>query len=350
MKKLLLFFASATILASCSDNDTVIYDDPSVNITSTEKEEFTYGQTREFPIAISDSKSITIDTPEGWNAAINDGTLTVTAPAINNADKQNTGKITVTAKGYNTTDATASINVTAFYLITFEDVKENCLAGPTSYGENLYPQYNGASPALYTGYLDTNTDMFFHTTTDGYGFASGGMAISRWNNMTEAGYTNQCSVYYGDSNDQNGGYDNSSTFCVSFCPTFGQSGAYMYVNTDGIQRTIDHMYVTNATYTVLSMKNGDSFAKKFSYEDKDWFKLTISGTDVSGTKTGEVEVYLADFRTPEAYGILTEWKRVDLSTLGQVHRLDFTMSSSDGEGMWMNTPAYFCLDDIAIFM
>lgn len=47
-------------------------------------------------------------------------------------------------------------------------------------------------------------------------------------------------------------------------------------------------------------------------------------------------------------GILTEWKRVDLTPLGKVHRLNFNMTSSDGEGMWINTPTYFCMDDIAI--
>lgn len=96
------------------------------------------------------------------------------------------------------------------------------------------------------------------------------------------------------------------------------------------------------------MTNGDGFGKKFSYEDKDWFKLTIQGVNTAGTITGEVEFYLADFRTQDAAGILTEWKRVDLTPLGKVHRLNFNMTSSDGEGMWINTPTYFCMDDIAI--
>ena len=96
------------------------------------------------------------------------------------------------------------------------------------------------------------------------------------------------------------------------------------------------------------MLQGDNTAKKFSFEDNDWLKITIQGFNAAGEKTSEVEVYLADFRKSDAGGVLTEWKRVDLSPLGKVHKIQFSMNSSDIGDYGMNTPAYFCIDDIAV--
>lgn len=226
------------------------------------------------------------------------------------------------------------------HTITFENVPASYLAGPTAYGANLYD-------GSYTGYLDKSTGLSFHTTTDGYYFSNGGVAISQWNNMTDASYTNQCSVYYGTSDASNGGCDHSKTFAVAYCSSFGESGAYMEF-TDKAEHVINHAYFTNTTYAALSMLNGDAYSKKFSYDDRDWFKLTLTGVDANGNTTGTVEVYLADFRGASAPGVLTEWKYVDLTPLGKVNRVDFAMTSTDNGEYGMNTPSYFCMDNIAV--
>lgn len=268
--------------------------------------------------------------------------LTVAAPAADNSSKENSGQVEIVVKGHDgTKDAVAAFDVKSFHVMTFEDVPQTYLAGPTAYGENLYD-------GSYAGYLDQVSGLFLNTTTGGYGFASGGIAVSQWNDMTTAGYTNQCSVYYGTNGANDGGVDNSKTFAVVHAPTFGESGGYMYFKADGTERALSHAWFMNNTYALLSMEQGDGFGKKFSYADKDWCKLTIVGVDASGETTGEVEVYLADFRTADAPGILKDWKRVDLKPLGKVSRVNFSISSSDGEGMYMNTPAYFCMDNIAV--
>ncbi|MHC5362223.1 DUF4465 domain-containing protein [Myroides sp. LJL110] len=61
-----------------------------------------------------------------------------------------------------------------------------------------------------------------------------------------------------------------------------------------------------------------------------------------------VECYLSDFRQKDSMGILNHWVKTDLSLLGKVNKIAFQMQSSDGSGYWMNTPAYFCMDDITI--
>ena len=97
------------------------------------------------------------------------------------------------------------------------------------------------------------------------------------------------------------------------------------------------------------MLNGDGFAKKFggaSGDDEDWFLLTIEGFDSSNVSIGTVEFYLADYRfadNGQDY-IVDEWTKVDLSGLGAVKKLEFSLTSSDNSYGYMNTPAYFAAD------
>ncbi len=116
---------------------------------------------------------------------------------------------------------------------------------------------------------------------------------------------------------------------------------------------IDGLYVTNNNYAYYSMLNGDDFAKKFGGDDgndPDWFLLTITGKDACDMVTGTVEFYLADFRfdnNSEDY-IVDNWEYVELSSLGVVNKLEFSLSSSDSGPWGMNTPAYFVIDTIVL--
>ena len=62
---------------------------------------------------------------------------------------------------------------------------------------------------------------------------------------------------------------------------------------------------------------------------------------------GTLDFYLADFRfanNEEDY-ILNTWEWFDLSPLGNVATISFSLSSSRGSGYNMITPAYFCMDN-----
>ena len=218
-------------------------------------------------------------------------------------------------------------------MFTFEDVPASYLAGPTAEGTNTYDSY--------TGYHDPLTDLRFDSEGGEYGgtkYWSSGIAISKWTNKEIASYENQCSVY------GSGGHSGSNLFGVSYGPTS------VYFNTTGAEYVIEEMWVMNSTYTALCMRDGGAFgAKIFSYADGDWFKLTVKGyKSNSSVETGAIEFYLADFRTATSPGIITEWSKVDLSSLGAVHSLKFELSSSDTGEWGMNTPDYFCIDDIVV--
>ena len=62
-----------------------------------------------------------------------------------------------------------------------------------------------------------------------------------------------------------------------------------------------------------------------------------------GTET-TADFYLADFRETGSKGIVSDWQYFDLTGLGDVLLIYFTMDSSDGSTWGMNTPAYFAID------
>ena len=117
------------------------------------------------------------------------------------------------------------------------------------------------------------------------------------------------------------------------------------------ETVVTGFYVTNNTYTYWSMKEGDFFSKKFggvSGKDPDWFKLTVTGIRKNGETAGTFDFYLADYRSesPLQDYIVNDWKWIGLASFGPVVKLNFTLSSSDNGDWGMNTPAYFCLDQL----
>lgn len=132
----------------------------------------------------------------------------------------------------------------------------------------------------------------------------------------------------------------------------GPDYAITFTNKDYPQgRVVEGCYITNSTWATNSMKNGDSYAKKFGGEtgnDKDYFILKATGYDAEGNETGNVDFFLADFRdenNTKDY-IVEDWRWMDLTSLGQVSSVKFSMSSSNVGTYGMNTPAYFAIDNM----
>lgn len=171
-------------------------------------------------------------------------------------------------------------------------------------------------------------------TTSSWGDSWTGFACSTKKDTTTTGYTNQYSCYAGS------GADGSSKFALAYSDSATCSFA------SGITHKIHSIMLTNNTYTALSMKNGDSYAKKFS--SGDYFKVTITGFNADGAQTGTVDFYLADFRNGKSF-ICKNWEQVSLTSLGEVNKLMFTFSSTDNGSWGMNTPAYVCVDNIEYY-
>ncbi|HIE15751.1 MAG TPA: DUF4465 domain-containing protein [Bacteroidales bacterium] len=182
--------------------------------------------------------------------------------------------------------------------------------------------------AYFVNYYDTSYG----------GYWSGGFAYSNMVDSVTAGYTNGYSVMAGYAYSGN-------NFAIANPGTFNTT----YIKFDSLMQ-VEGLYVTNSTYAYISMRDGDYFAKKFggtSGDDPDWFKLTIFGYN-EGNLTDSVEFYLADYRfsdNSQDY-ILKDWQFVSLTTLGNLDSLVFGLSSSDVGSYGMNTPAFFCMDNM----
>lgn len=140
------------------------------------------------------------------------------------------------------------------------------------------------------------------------------------------------------------GVDNSANYGVAYVSDF-MGPVYVTLSTTDVKE-VPGVYVTNAAYSYTSMLNGDGYAKKF--DKGDWFKLTATGYDDNEEITGTKDFYLADYRSEnkDDWYILNDWAYIDLSSLGKVRQIRFTLSSSDNGTYGMNTPAYFCYDNL----
>jgi hypothetical protein len=171
-----------------------------------------------------------------------------------------------------------------------------------------------------------------------------GFAASTHTDVTTPGFGNQYSAYAPGG----GGVGGSASYGLFFDDSFEDPRLVL-----ASASVVSGFYVTNTTYAHLSMRDGDAFAKKFggaTGTDPDWLLLTVQGYDAGGAALGSVDFYLADFRSSDSAGdyILGDWTWLDLSSLGAVKQLGFSLASSDSSGGFMNTPGYFALDDLQI--
>jgi len=205
---------------------------------------------------------------------------------------------------------------------------------------NLLPgQYrNNASPDR--GFQSGSVELPNYYNAD-FDYWSG-FAISADTNTTTPGFTNQYSAITGE------GAQSTTAYAVGyiFDPTI------IRLTGKAVGKPMIGMYVTNSTYAYLSMRDGDAFAKKFGGEtgkDPDFFLLTIKKYSGGAISDDSINLYLADYRftEPSKDYIVSDWKYVNLTNLGEVDSLVIRLTSSDVGTFGMNTPAYVCFDQIS---
>jgi len=188
------------------------------------------------------------------------------------------------------------------------------------------------------GYQSGNAFFPNNYSPDFGGFWAGGWALSTMRDDSTSGFGNLYSAISGSGSE-------SSTYTV------GQQNATISIQNESMGKLINGLYLTNTTYAHNSMRDGDDFAKKFGGEsgtDPDFFKLEIKGFFDGQLSTNTIEFYLADFRFEEDSldYIVSDWQWVDLSNLGNVDSLQFTLVSTDIGDFGINTPLFFCMDNL----
>jgi len=216
---------------------------------------------------------------------------------------------------------------------------------------NLEPDsyWNGAD---YTGGFYSGLAYFPNSYDSTWG-AWNNWGYSNMADDTTASWLNQFSAITASGYDPAGSM--GSNYGIAFVSADLMTSQLIPISlhfSDSTSHLVEGFYITNATYPALAMLNGDDFSKKFggeSGDDPDYFKLMIWGF-ANGMQTDTIDFFLADFRfsnNDEDY-IVDEWTWVDLETLGELDSLKFTMESTDIGMFGMNTPSYFCMDNLSI--
>lgn len=210
---------------------------------------------------------------------------------------------------------------------------ENLTLSVESYwdGSDLTGQHNNG---LFNSTFSSGDFTFSNTydTTFGsiYGYWSKGWAYSNITDSITSGAANLFSARAGKGAFESENYvvgTNNSTII------FNQPQGFTAM-------------VTNSTYAANSMRDGDMFAKKFTNADQDYFKLTVFGY-YSGNIIDSATFLLADFTHADSTDdyIVNEWKYIGMPN-NLLDSVQFKLASSDVGQFGMNTPAYFCLDNV----
>jgi hypothetical protein len=221
-------------------------------------------------------------------------------------------------------------------------VSAPALAQTVSDFENLslQPQsyYDGATQAGGTMFQSGHV-LFPNYFDPTFQYWLSGWAYSNMLDTTTSGFGNMyASAAFGDVN-------GSGIYAI------GQQDAVVNLTGAASGKVVSGCYLTNSTFAYISMRDGDAFAKKFggpTGNDPDYFKLTIKGWYNGLLTVDSVEFFLADYRfanNAQDY-LVNTWQWVNLSVLGNVDSLLFNLSSTDIGPFGINTPLFFCLDNL----
>ena len=125
----------------------------------------------------------------------------------------------------------------------------------------------------------------------------------------------------------------------------GPSNQVMFVDKEG-KTTFEPVgvYVCNHPWPYYGCEHGDGFGNPFG--EGDYFELIAHGVAADGTEK-TVSINLVEFSNGELHA-LNDWTFFDLSSLGEVESVYFTMNSTDTGAYGMNTAAYFCMDKFQV--
>jgi len=206
---------------------------------------------------------------------------------------------------------------------------EDFLTEPETFINDASPQdgFYGASLFLPNTY---NPDWMSWT----------GFAISNTTDVVTPNFTNYSAI-------TGEGYDGSSTYAISFGNT------KIYPDGDVPQgMMLDSFYITNSTYAYWVIKEGNNYSTKFGGEsgnNPDYFYVTFKKYLAGELSQDSINFFLADYRfedNSEDY-IVDEWTLLDLSSLGYADSVSVTYTSSDAGAFGVNTPTYFCMDNVS---
>lgn len=234
-----------------------------------------------------------------------------------------------------------------------------CMASTFSSLAQLTENFDGATFSLTPNsfYQNTTTDdwqtsgptpfaTFRYHWDSGSGYWRSGSAYTNVTDTANGTYTN---IYGSITN----GAENGTTYVTV------KDSAIIKMNSSAL--SLSGFFVTNTTFAYKTMKNGNSFSRKFGDTTgthsglpqgtyPDWFKLIVRPYRNGILLPDSMEHYLADFRPAGTANdfIQNNWQYVNCTSLAISDSIMITMRSSDSGPFGINTPAYFCMDNFTV--
>lgn len=106
------------------------------------------------------------------------------------------------------------------------------------------------------------------------------------------------------------------------------------------------VYICSHPWPYYGNLYGDGYARALNQEG-DYFKVIAHGLDANASETGSVDFVLAEYKD----GTLTQnntWQWMDLSSLGTVASIYFTVETTDTGTYGPNAAMYFCMDKLTV--
>lgn len=223
-------------------------------------------------------------------------------------------------------------------LVTFEDG-----SGVTRWSNYIdTPQYGGDMLYGGNGYSWQDSQTTLRSVLPDYWadktFFGGGIVISNYV-------------------DKSGDINYEKQLAISVDPKSGKNFAICYVATNLCPPSLEFaegvgiiksLFVAPTAYADAVVQNGNAFS--LAMPANGYIRLQAKGYNAAGAVTGICDHYLYDGRT---FG---GWRAWDLSLLGAVKRVEFTMYEGTTEGSlrvdstaeYPTYPSYFAIDDISI--
>lgn len=235
-----------------------------------------------------------------------------------------------------------------FFFVAFFAIKtsfaqgsfENLTAKLDSVGKDYFKGVPGVAGT--TAFATFGATFLNRNDTSAFGDYWSGWSISRLKDSISVAYdTNDCAAIPAE------GHSASSVYATAFISLDADLNKIRFQN---VQLGVMGFFITNSTIAYKSMLNGDGFAKKFggvSGNDPDYLRMIIRGWNNGVLQPDSVVFYLADFRDTNNANdyIVNDWRYVNLGSQFN-DSITYRLESSDNGGFGMNTPAYFCIDDI----
>lgn len=142
--------------------------------------------------------------------------------------------------------------------------------------------------------------------------------------------------------------DPDEPYLVAYYSTWaseGNTNQVMFMGKDGnMSFKPVGVYVCNHPWAYYNCLNGGGSASAF--EQGDYFELTAVGVTAEGNEVS-TSIHLAEF-VDRGLEAANDWTFFDLSSLGEVVSVYFTLNSTDSGDWGMNTAAYFCMDKFQV--